>query len=73
MVREGTRFLRGSVPLKLERSSEKDILVSWQTTNEDGSVSQHQEVFNTVLFATGESGFFVFVSWKLKPRLQGIE
>ena len=60
MERDGTRFLRHSVPLRLEQHGKDQILVTWETRQDQSPASQHQEVFDTVLFATGNLPVFSF-------------
>lgn len=51
MKREGTRFLWKSNPLKIEKRSNGRLLVTYS----DIEGSNHQEEFDTVIMATGQS------------------
>lgn len=57
MGKQGCNFHYGSTPDKLEQTGDGRILVTWteRDQNGEGCVEQKQDVFDTVLFATGRT------------------
>lgn len=53
MKQAGTNFIRNSVPVKLEKSEDGKITVTYTEQNADGISIEKQDQFDTVLFAIG--------------------